>query len=64
MGITEKIKSAKYSNGDQNEFLEFPKNPIHYSACENVDIKEPPLLGEHTDSILSELLGYSKEKIE
>jgi crotonobetainyl-CoA:carnitine CoA-transferase CaiB-like acyl-CoA transferase len=37
-------------------------NPIKTSATEDV-FNPPPFLGEHTESILKELLGYSDEKI-
>lgn len=36
--------------------------PIKLSASK-VDIKRSPLLGEHTDEILSEVLGYAEDKI-
>jgi formyl-CoA transferase len=29
-----------------------------------VEVKSPPTLGQHTDEILSELLGYDPEKVE
>jgi crotonobetainyl-CoA:carnitine CoA-transferase CaiB-like acyl-CoA transferase len=44
--------------------LEFPKNPVHYSKSELSELKEPPLLGEHTDEILRDILGYSRDRIE
>ena len=38
--------------------------PIKYSETPGVIRYHPPLLGEHTDQILSEVLGYSPDKIE
>ena len=42
-------------------------NPIRISATPP-DVRQkflsPPTLGEHTDEVLSQLLGYSPEKID
>ena len=38
--------------------------PIKYSETPGSIRRHPPLLGEHTDEVLSEALGYSPEKIE
>ena len=38
--------------------------PIKYSQTPGTVRLPPPLLGEHTDEILTEVLGYSPEKIE
>ncbi|MEE9443515.1 MAG: CaiB/BaiF CoA-transferase family protein [candidate division Zixibacteria bacterium] len=38
--------------------------PIKYSETPGQIRMHPPLLGEHTDEILNEVLGYSSEKIE
>lgn len=37
--------------------------PIKYSDTPGSVRRHPPLLGEHTDEVLSEVLGYSEEKI-
>ena len=36
--------------------VDFDATPVHYA-------KAPPLLGEHTDEVLREWLGYSDERI-
>jgi len=38
-------------------------NPVKFSASEVVYRRAPPLLGEHTHTILAEYLSYSSEKI-
>jgi crotonobetainyl-CoA:carnitine CoA-transferase CaiB-like acyl-CoA transferase len=37
--------------------------PIKYSATPPSIRRHPPLLGEHTDEVISEALGYSDDKI-
>ena len=39
-------------------------NPIKMPSIHTEEYTAPPTLGQHTHQILSELLGYSKEKIE
>jgi CoA:oxalate CoA-transferase len=41
-----------------------PGNPIKMSATPGESFSPPPLIGQHTHQVLSELLGYSKGKIE
>jgi crotonobetainyl-CoA:carnitine CoA-transferase CaiB-like acyl-CoA transferase len=38
--------------------------PIKYSETPGTIRRHPPLLGEHTDEVLTEALGYSSEQIE
>ena len=46
------------------EALSLIGNPIHYSATPLNRYESPPMLGEHTDLVLRELLGYSAAQIE
>jgi crotonobetainyl-CoA:carnitine CoA-transferase CaiB-like acyl-CoA transferase len=41
-----------------------PGNPIRMSGAAEPRLDSPPLLGEHTRSILSELLHYTEDRIE
>ena len=38
-------------------------NPVNFTATPVQYANAPPLLGEHTDEVLREWLGYSEEKI-
>ena len=40
-----------------------PGNPIKLSRTGEESFSPPPLLGQHTDTVLAELLGYSAERI-
>ena len=40
-----------------------PGNPIKFSRTNEESFSAAPLLGEHTEEVLSELIGYSPEKI-
>ncbi|MEK9650409.1 MAG: CoA transferase [Gammaproteobacteria bacterium] len=44
--------------------VKVPGNPIKLSKNNEESFSHPPLLGEHTYQVLSELLNYSKEKIQ
>jgi crotonobetainyl-CoA:carnitine CoA-transferase CaiB-like acyl-CoA transferase len=48
----------------EDKKLKILGNPIKMSEAEAETFRTPPRLGEHTDQILSETLGYSPEKIE
>ncbi|MBI4528453.1 MAG: CoA transferase [Deltaproteobacteria bacterium] len=39
-------------------------SPIKFSRSQEADLISPPTLGQHTDLILRDLLGYSSERIE
>ena len=57
---TDKVKSKNY-----NQELEYVKHPVNISNTDHshAEFVEPPLLGQHTDQILSELVGYSDDHI-
>ncbi len=40
-----------------------PSTPLRFDACERLAPKRAPLLGEHTDEVLAELLGLSDAEI-
>lgn len=44
--------------------IRMPGNPVKLSGSQPSHFSAPPLLGEHTRTILSDLLGYSTETIE
>jgi formyl-CoA transferase len=46
------------------EGLKLVGPPVHYSATPPRIRRHPPLLGEHTAEVLTEVLGYSEQKIE
>lgn len=60
MELTEKVYSKNYE-----QELEYVKYPVSISGSEHsyAKLSEPPALGQHTDEILSEILGYSSERI-
>jgi crotonobetainyl-CoA:carnitine CoA-transferase CaiB-like acyl-CoA transferase len=39
-------------------------SPIKVSGVDQIQYVYPPALGEHTEHVLKDLLGYSAEKIE
>jgi crotonobetainyl-CoA:carnitine CoA-transferase CaiB-like acyl-CoA transferase len=43
--------------------IRMPGNPIKMSGAETQTFAPPPALGQHTDTVLSEILGYSESKI-
>ena len=52
-----KIKQA------QGDVVEVPGNPIKLSLDGDDVFGSPPLLGQHTDVVLADILGYPPEKI-
>ena len=45
------------------ETVAMPGNPVKLSGDDDQSYQAPPLLGEHTDAVLSELLGYAPEQV-
>ena len=37
--------------------------PLKFDGWDDPQVGRPPLLGEHTESVLAERLGYSRERI-
>ena len=60
MNLTSSVEAVKHG-GDKP--LEYPKFPVRFQNFDHSKIQEPPLLGEHTETILHETLKYSKAKI-
>ncbi len=54
------VKEFKMKSG--NTFM-LPMTPVQFEGNEGLDSKPAPLLGEHTEEVISEL-GYSKAEIE
>ncbi len=46
------------------ETVSMPGNPVKLSGAAETGFAPPPLLGEHTDAVLDELLGYDEERID
>lgn len=46
------------------ETISMPGNPVKLSGAAETSFAPPPLLGEHTDAVLDELLGYGGERID
>jgi 2-methylfumaryl-CoA isomerase len=40
-----------------------PGSPLTFSGVERVDVRRAPLLGEHTEEVLTQLLGLSPAEI-
>ena len=52
MNLTGKITAPQYGSKD----LEFPRFPIRFDHLKNAEMEAPPLLGEHSEQILSEVI--------
>jgi len=45
------------------ETVRMPGNPVKFSGDTAGEVTPPPLLGEHTDEVLRQVLGYDDERI-
>lgn len=54
------VVDVKLHNG---ETVQMPGNPIKLSAAQSRGYTRPPLLGEHTQAVLGELVGYSPQQL-
>ncbi len=44
--------------------VQMPGNPMKFSAYDDERFTAPPLLGQHTDEVLKQLLGYDEARVE
>jgi crotonobetainyl-CoA:carnitine CoA-transferase CaiB-like acyl-CoA transferase len=54
------VISVKGTNGDE---VKMPGNPVKLSDTYEDSYSFPPRLGEHTDEVLSQRLGYTKDQL-
>lgn len=52
------------NKGEGRDELPVPGSPIKYRESEEPEITESPRVGEHTDEVLSEVAGYSEDRID
>jgi crotonobetainyl-CoA:carnitine CoA-transferase CaiB-like acyl-CoA transferase len=45
------------------ETVRMPGNPVKFSGDTSGEVTPPPLLGEHTEAVLRQTLGYDDERI-
>ena len=59
MKLTDTVPALRYGGKD----LEFPRFPVRFERHTTAAMQEPPTLGEHSEQILRDLLGYSEAEI-
>jgi crotonobetainyl-CoA:carnitine CoA-transferase CaiB-like acyl-CoA transferase len=55
------VVNVRLQNG---ETVQMPGNPVKIGGASDVTFEPPPMLGEHTESVLRNLLGYDEKRIE
>ena len=61
--LVERGMLSQFDRGDGGTYA-VPGNPVHLSGSEPAPDRRPPWLGEHTDSVLRDVLGLSASEIE
>jgi crotonobetainyl-CoA:carnitine CoA-transferase CaiB-like acyl-CoA transferase len=46
------------------ETVRMPGNPMKFTAAQSGPIGSPPVLGEHTERVLTEVLGYASNRVQ
>ncbi len=59
MGIVKEVKEVK-----NHKELKFVKSPLNFEGFEEIEMEEPPMLNEHANYVLKDLLRYDDEKIQ
>ena len=54
------VVSVELQGGER---VEMPGNPVKLSHSQAKPFQRPPGLGEHTESVLGQLMGYGAERI-
>jgi crotonobetainyl-CoA:carnitine CoA-transferase CaiB-like acyl-CoA transferase len=55
------VVNVQLQNG---ETVQMPGNPVKIGGMSDITFEPPPMLGEHTESVLRNLLGYDEKRIE
>ena len=59
MGIVKRVEDVK-----NHKELKFVKTPLNFEGFEEKTMEEPPMLNEHVNYVLKDLLKYDDEKIQ
>jgi len=59
----EMINFRENRDGEGKDEIPLPGMPIKFSESDPGEIRQPPAVGEHTEEVLADVLGYSQEEI-
>ena len=51
------------NKGDGRDEIPVPGSPIKYPGSDDAEVTQSPRVGEHTDEVLSEVAGYSEDRL-